>query len=160
MGARRDMAARFETRLGPAVAGPGQPEDGEPEFPLNIDVIFTAVEETLTALRTAGELARRLNARITLVVPQVVPYPAPLDSPPVLIEFNENRFRVIASQASVETSVRIYLCRDRGEALKRILKPHSLVVLGGRKMWWPTAERRLAWKLRRAGHEVVYAEAG
>jgi hypothetical protein len=51
------------------------------------------------------------------------------------------------------------LCRDRVETLRKVLKPHSLVVIGGRRSWWPTPENRLARQLRRSGHEVVFAEA-
>ena len=154
------MSLGFEKRLTPAASGPGQPQAEEAESRLNIGVIFTSVPETLAALRRAGELASRLNARITLVVAQVVPYPAPLESPPVLIEFNENRFRVIASESAVETTVRVHLCRDRWEALKLILQPRSLVVLGGRRRWWPTEESGLARKLRRGGHQVILTETG
>jgi hypothetical protein len=74
------------------------------------------------------------------------------------VEFNENRYRAIASENPVETSVHIYLCRDRLEVLRSVLKPRSLVVLGGPKRWWPTPERRLARKLRQSGHEVILIE--
>ena len=77
---------------------------------------------------------------------------------PVLLDFSERRFSVIADKSPVETTVRLYLCRDRLETLTKVLSPHSLVVLGGRKRWWPTSEKRLAGKLRRAGHEVILAE--
>jgi hypothetical protein len=86
-----------------------------------------------------------------------VPYPAPLERPPVLLEFSERRFRDLAGHSPVETTVRIYLCRDRWEALNRILKPGSLVIIGGRRRWWPTAESRLARRLHRNGQEVVFA---
>jgi hypothetical protein len=114
-------------------------------------------------LKEAGNLASSLGARIRLVVPQVVPYPLPLETPPVRAEFNENRFRVIASESPVETSVQIYLCRDRFEALSSALKPGSIVVLGGRKRWWstrwvPSKDERLARQLRRAGYEVFFKE--
>ena len=121
-------------------------------------MVFTSVAATLLALKEAAALASSLAARITLLVPQVVPYPLPLESPPVLVEFNERRFRVIASESSVETKVQIYLCRDQLEALTLVLNPSSLVVLGGPKRWWPTSERRLARKLRSAGHEVILKE--
>ncbi len=150
------MALAFEERL--AAGRASQSGTRESEARLTIDVIFTSVPATLTALKHAGELASRLGARITLVVPQVVPWPAPLETPPVLIDFNENRFRVLASQSPVETSVCVYLCRDRWEALKLILPPRSVVVLGGPKRWWPTRESRLVRKLRRAGHDVVFTE--
>lgn len=126
---------------------------------LRIAVVFTSVEPTLAALREACKHAGLLNARLDLIVPQIVPYPRPLTSPPVLLEFNERRFRVIAAESPVETAVRIYLCRDRDETLRKVLPNHSLVVIGGRRHWWPTEERRLARALRRAGHEVVLVES-
>ncbi len=142
------------------------PADGRPQCPaieeagsrLNISVVFTAVESTLAALKHAGDMAANLGARISLVVPQVVPYPVPLNSPPVSHDFSERSFRVIAGQSRVETRVVVYLCRDRMQTLKAVLKPHSLVIVGGRKRWWPTAEKRLAAKLRLAGHEVIFSE--
>jgi len=129
------------------------------EQELEITVIFTSVDDTLRALRTAGSVAHDLNAFITLVVPQIVPFPLPLTSPPVLLEFNERRFRVIAANSPVKTTVRIYLCRDRSEMLNSELQPSSIVVIGGKRRWWPSTERRMARKLRRAGHHVILAEA-
>ncbi|MBV9507857.1 MAG: hypothetical protein JO323_22940 [Acidobacteriia bacterium] len=125
---------------------------------LDVSVVFTSAEPTVHALKKACALAGTLAIRISLIVPQVVPYQVPLHSPPVLIDFQEARLRKIAALTAVETTVSIYLCRDRWEALKSVLKPHSLVVLGGRRRWWPTPERRLARKLRRAGHEVIVTE--
>jgi len=153
------MSLALQKLLAPATGCPDRPETGESESRLNVDVVFTSVEPTLAALKKAGALASRLNGRITLVVPQIVPYPLPLKTPPVLIEFNERRFRIIASESPVETTVRIYLCRDPLETLAAVLQPHSVVVVGGRRSWWPTAEKRLARKLRRVGHEVIFTES-
>lgn len=125
---------------------------------LNIAVVFTSVESTLAALKEAGELANNLGARIRLIVPQLVSYAVPLETPPVLVQFNENRFRVIASQSPVQTSVEIYLCRDRLSALQSALRPGSVVILGGAKRWWPTRNKTLARQLRRAGYEVIFKE--
>src|SRR5579862_4437955 len=129
------MAPAIEKILtpGPASGYPSYPATEKVEHGLNVSVIFTSVEATLAALKEAGSLAGSLGARITLLVPQVVPYPLPLETPPVLLEFNEKRFRVIATQSPVETSVQIYLCRDKLEALTSVLSPRSVVVLGGRK---------------------------
>ncbi|MBZ5607268.1 MAG: hypothetical protein LAP38_03350 [Acidobacteriia bacterium] len=152
------MTLAIEKILAPATGQPSRPLIEEAGQKLNIAVVFTSVEATLAALKEAGRLASSLGARITLLVPQVVPYPLPLETPPVLVDFNEKRFRVIAGESPVETSVQIYLCRDRFETLTSVLNPGSLVVLGGPKRWWPTREKRLASKLRRIGHEVVYKE--
>ena len=158
VGPRHDMSFAIERILSPAHGRPEQPRETEADRRLNIAVIFTSAESTLAALKEAGALASSLGARITLLVPQVIPFPLPLESPPVLIEFNERRFRILANQIAVETSVRIYLCRDGLETLTSVLSPGSIVVLGGRKRWWPTREKKLARRLRRAGHEVVFKE--
>ncbi len=157
--ARNDMLLALERILIPATARPARPRDEQTDQRLNISVIFTSVEWTVAALRKAGALASSLGSRITLLVPQVVPYPLPLESPPVLLDWNEKRFRSIASESPVETIVRLYLCRDSVETLKNALSPKSVVVIGGRKGWWPfTREKRLAGQLRRAGHEVIFTE--
>jgi hypothetical protein len=109
------------------------------------------------ALKRTGTLAESLGARITLVVAQVVPYPLALTSPPVLLDFQERRFREIAAESPVDIRVQLYLCRDELETLKRVLKPHSLIVIGGRRRWWPTSEQKLARKLQ-TGHEVIFTE--
>ena len=152
------MSLVIEKHWGPQTGYPVRSIREETDQKLNIAVVFTSVESTLAALKEAGNLANSLGARIKLVVPQVVPYPLPLESPPVLVEFNENRFRVIANQCPVETSVHIYLCRDRFETLAEALQPGSVVVLGGRKRWWHTKDERLAGKLRAAGYEVLFKE--
>jgi hypothetical protein len=99
-----------------------------------------------------------LSARIALLVPQIVPYPLPLETPPVLLDFSEQRLREIAAGSPVRTGVHIYLCRDRLETLRAVLPPRSIVVVGGAKRWWPGSDKRLARQLRRAGHEVIFTE--
>jgi hypothetical protein len=91
------------------------------------------------------------------VVPQIVPYPAPLDAPPISRSFLARRFRTVAADSSIETQVHIYVCRDRHAALSAALGPRSLVVIGGKRRWWPTREQRLAAELAKQGHHVVFA---
>jgi hypothetical protein len=158
MGMRNEISLAFERLL--ATRHPDRPTTDEAESRLNIAVVYTSHEATVAALKKAGALAESLGAHVTLVVPQAVPYHLPLESPAVLLEFSERRFREIASQSPVETRVHLYLCRNPLDTLMTVLKPHSLVVLGGRKRWWPAAEKSLARKLRRAGHEVVFTETG
>lgn len=152
------MSIAMAKILVPAIGLPGRPLVEEVGQKLNISVIFTSVDATLAALKEAGHLASNLGARITLVVPQVVPYPLPLEKPPVFVEFNEKRFRVMASASRIETGVHICLCRDRFETLTSVLTTGSLVILAERKRWWPTKEKTLARQLRRAGYEVLFEE--
>src|SRR5262245_39134380 len=130
------MSLAFNRFLNPQIGHPEVPTADEAESALKVTVVFTSVGATIAALRKAGSLAESLGARITLVVPQVVPYPLPLANPPVSLEFQERRFREIAEASPVEIQVHLYLCRDGLETLKQVLKPHSLVVIGGPDRPW------------------------
>jgi hypothetical protein len=130
---------------------------------LEVVVVHTAIPATLQALKTAAALAKGLAARIRLLVPQVVPYPLPLAEPPLPTSFRERRFRTVAEGMAVETAVEIVACRDICSALEAVLRPRSLVVLGERGSGWarmgrPSAETRLAQRLRTLGHQVVFAD--
>jgi hypothetical protein len=140
-----------QARLGQAVV---VPPDSQPE----VVVLHTSVKGTLQALKTAGCIAQGLAAPIRLLVPQIVPYPLPLESPAISKDFTERRMRTVASEAAVETRIDIRLCRDSRVLLESALKPRSLVVLSGRRSWWPTSESRLAQRLKHLGHQVVYAD--
>jgi hypothetical protein len=127
---------------------------------LEVTVLFTKVPATLRALKMAAELAHNLDGRIRLLVPQVVPYPLPLERPAVSTEFNRRRIRTLASQGSIDTRVELCLCRDRYEALCQALEPDAPVVMGVRPSWWPTAEKALIRKLRRKGYNVILVDSG
>jgi hypothetical protein len=124
---------------------------------LEVTVLYTTIKGTLEALKTAADLAEGLGARIRLLVPQVVPYPLPIDEPPVVTRRLARQFRTLALDSRIPTRIEIRLCRDRWEMLEHSLRPGSLVVLGGRHRWWPTPERRLAKKLTERGHQVAFA---
>lgn len=126
---------------------------------LDVKVIFTDLAKTAAALRAARDMARDLGARITLIATQVVPYPLPLSSPAVSVEFTERQLESIAVE---NTTVEIFLCRDRSETIRRALPPDSLVILGSRKArWWRswTWEQQLARILRREGRRVLVVTA-
>lgn len=157
------MKNQSHSRLGEFCARPAAQEataEAEPAGDLEVDVIFTDGDGTLTALKTAGVLAHSLRARINLLAFQVVPLAFPLARPHVSIPFIEQRLLDLASQGAqgpLDTTVQLYLCRDERHALVQVLRPKSVVVIGGRKRWWPTKEQRLAEQLRQDGHQVVSA---
>lgn len=127
---------------------------------VEVVVIYTSVKQTLLALRAAGSLARGLSARIHLVAPEVVPFPAPLDQPIIQRGFAERKFRTLAEEAAIETRVDICLCREWETGVLHSLKPRSVVVMGAVKRWWHSRrERRLARVLRKHGHQVVLVES-
>src|SRR5262245_23212017 len=108
------MTPAFKQNFETTTALPEWPAASQ-ESRLSIVVIFTSFGATVAALKRAGTLAESLGGRITLVVPQVVPFPIPLSSPPVLLDFQEKRFRELARESPVDIYVRLYLCRDSME---------------------------------------------
>lgn len=132
-----------------------EPADARGDAPIEVIVLHTTTKATLQALRTAARLAEGLAARIRLLVLEIVPYPLPVSAPPVLLEFTQRHFRTVALESKIETDVDIRLGRDRAQMLESALKPHSLVVVAAKSGWWPSAEKRLAKRLERIGHQVV-----
>jgi hypothetical protein len=159
MGQRREIS--FAERLQiPAIGLPDLPGDSDETNPrLEIFVVYTSVQATVIALTRAAALAKGLNARLRFVMLNIIPYPLPLETPPVRCDFSERRLLDIVSASPVETTVQLCMCRQRFEALVALLRPRSLLVIGGHKTWWPTKEEKLARELRRAGHEVILAES-
>jgi hypothetical protein len=127
---------------------------------LHIVVLFTSTDATSAALGKARALSDGLGAQILLLRTRVVPYPLDLPTPTVT-SFEESRLREfvaqLPSEKALETTVLLCFCRDEWEALRTALPPDSLVVLGPKRRWWPSREKMLARKLRRAGHDVVFA---
>lgn len=119
--------------------------------------MFTGIATARAALAAASGYARDLGAQITILVTQVVPYPLPLEEPPVDVGFLERDLSALAAGQPVETAVQIYLCRDRWETIRNALPRESTVIVGGRRRWWrPSTEQRFARLLRRDGHRVIF----
>jgi hypothetical protein len=155
---RKDALLGQWKLLVPLAPPPEAPADGSGERRFEISVVFTSLEATAESMRIASGLAKGLNAHISLIATQVVPYPLPLDHPQVSREFCERGLRELANESPVDTTVSLYLCRDRLATLGTVLKRDAIVIIGGRRKWWPTREKRLAGEIRRSGHEVIFAE--
>lgn len=138
----------------------GQLGPGEPK-PLAVEVIYTTDEGTKHALRKAWALAQDLGAHVRLVFVYAVPYTLPLGKPAVSLQFLQNKLVKLASDFPGEASVHIFLCREALQALQDALPQTSLVVLGGRRhWWWPSKGQRMERRLKKLGHQVVFAERG
>ena len=127
---------------------------------LRIHVIFTNMPDTRAALFAAIEMAAEMEHDISVLVSQIVPFPRPIDNPPVPLDFASEQIRRLAE--SVRTSHAdlqgyIYLCRNPLDTLLRELPFRSLVVIGARARWPFGKSKRLAKALRRKGHEVILA---
>jgi hypothetical protein len=55
----------------------------------------------------------------------------------------------------LQAEIQVCLCRQPLDAVISVLKPHSLVLLGGRKRLWRTRDDILAKQMQRRGYEVI-----
>ena len=126
-----------------------------------LTVIYTTPEATAAALETAAQLGRGLGGRLWLLVPEVVPHRLPIDCPPVALEHIRNGALALASgfhSDGCEVEVEVCLCRSRRACIAGAVSPQSVILLGGRRSWWSTPERRLERALRAAGYQVIFVE--
>jgi len=125
---------------------------------LEINVIHTEPRATAAVLRRADALARGLKASIHLHAAIGVPVRLPIDHSPVSVPFTENMLCGLLGQVGsggLERALHLYICRDRIETFVKVLRPNSLVMIGGKRRIWPTAASRIGNVLRRHGHDVV-----
>lgn len=131
-----------------------------PEPRLSISVVFTDMKATLLAMQTAAQLAKSLNARIVLIAIEVVPVQLPVDEPPVPLSCLENSLCLLVAESEIdaeEVSIELCLGRDRQQCLHQILRPRSLVVIGGRRRW-RSEEQKLATWLNSNDFQVVFVD--
>jgi hypothetical protein len=139
------------------IAGPdGIPVAAPSAQKLELQFVLTRLNLAKSALERANRYAKGLEARITILAAQIVPYPLPLERPPVQTALLQQSLSSLASKQPVETSVEIYICRDPEETFRRVLKPESVVIVpAAPHRWWLGPEQRLTRTLRHDGHFVI-----
>jgi hypothetical protein len=124
----------------------------------SVYVVFTSIEDTLAAVHVAGDFAKALGVPVTLIHFRTVHYPLPVDEPTGVSPVETDAFIKRLREEGHDIRVRVCLCRDWRRALPSALMPHSLVVLAGRRAWWPTESERWRRALETAGHFVVFVD--
>jgi hypothetical protein len=123
----------------------------------HISVVATTIQGTEAALLAAKAAAQGRGGQISLLVPRV-DFPAPppdrfVDTTSWLVA----RYEKIARDVGQPVRVRVCACRSAAEAAARLGPASGTLFVGGpERWWWPTAEKRLAATLRRAGRDVIY----
>jgi hypothetical protein len=128
--------------------------------PIAVQVVIPhkTAELTRAALNYAATLANELNVRVRLIDVHVVPYGVPLEEPTVNPKHITRRLRNLALESDLEVSAEIVYSRDWEQGLRRVLGPGSLVLMAINRAWWRTSEKRLAARLRKLGHQVIWVE--
>ena len=126
---------------------------------LQIVIPHKTAQLTRTALKYAAGLAHDLNVQLRLIDVHVVPYGVPLDEPTVSPDYLARRIRNLAKEINLPISAEIVYARDWEQGLRRALSPGSLVLMPIIRSWWRTGDKRLAARLRKSGHQVIWVES-
>lgn len=126
---------------------------------LQVVIPHRTPELTRSALKYASTLAMDLNVRLRLIDVHVVPYGVPLDEPTVDPRHLARRVRSLAMESELPISAEVIYARDWELGLRRALAPGTLVLMAMKRSWWPTKDKRLASRLRKLGHQVMWVES-
>jgi hypothetical protein len=125
---------------------------------LQVVIPHRSPELTRAALKYASGLSHDLDVRLRLIDVHVVPYGVPLDEPTVDPKYLGRRIRNLARESTQPVSAEIVYARDWEQGLRRVLSPGSLILMAIQRSWWRTSEKRLAARLRKLGHQVIWVE--
>jgi len=128
------------------------------EVDLQVVIPHRAPQLTKAALKYAASLANDLNVRLRLIDVHVVPYGVPLDQPTVSPQYLIRRIRNLARESILPVSAEIVYARDWEQGFRRALGPGSVVLMAIKRSWWRSSEKRLAARLRKIGHQVIWVE--
>jgi len=126
-----------------------------------IHAIATTFDGTRAALATAVPLARGLGAKLVLIVPRIVPYPADLEVPADSAEFFAKRYRTVVEELEGDARIEVCVCRTVDDIVAKLMRVDSQIVIGGPAGRWLTSpEERFANRLSRLGRRVVFVACG
>jgi hypothetical protein len=126
-----------------------------------LHVIATTFEGTRAALAAAVPLGRGSGAKLVVIVPRIVPYPAELDASADSSAFFARRYRDTVEALGGDARIEVCVCRGIDEIVRKLVATDSLVVIGGPAGRWLTSpEERFANRLSREGRRVIFVACG
>jgi hypothetical protein len=138
--------------------GEVRPEPQIRSTALDVVIPYKSPELTALALEYAMRLGHGLDMRLRLIDVHVVPYELPLDKPAVRRDHLENELRKVANRSAVPILPELIFARDWEAGFRRTLRPHSVVLIPIQKTWWKSHDKRMAERLRKHGHQVIWVE--
>jgi len=114
-------------------------------------------EFTKSALKYAEALGVD-DIQVRLIDIHVVPYGVSLERPTIQRRHLERRLKRLARKANLQASAEVVYARDWEQGLRRVLTSVSTVLLPIHRSSWRTSEKRLAARLRKTGHTVIWRD--
>ena len=114
-------------------------------------------EFTKSALRYAEALGIE-DIQVRLIDIHVVPYGVSLDRPTIQRKHLERRLTRLALETNLQASTEVVYTRNWEQGLRRVLTSVSTVLLPIRRSSWRTSDKRLAARLRKTGHTVIWID--
>ena len=122
---------------------------------IELVVPYTEPDLTRVLLRHAVALVAGLNARLTLVAVETVPFPADFHCAASTHTFLVEQLTKLADGCPLPVNSQVVLARSREEGFRYALQAGSTVLVGTRRRFWRTSEERLARTLVSDGHKVA-----
>lgn len=117
-------------------------------------VLFTSEKATRAAVAVASSCAGQRNACLEILVMQLVPLREELDHP-TRIDPNISLAVAIANEAGTDSvTVSICFCRNIVEGMSHTVNRETPIVIGVRRRWRWSWERRVAMKLMNCGYRI------
>jgi len=126
---------------------------------LQVVIPYRTPALTRAAFKYATNFANDLNVLIRLLDVHVVPYGVPLDEPTVNPRHLTRRLRELAHESELPVSAEVVYARDWEHGFRRSLAPGSIVLMAMKRSWWRNSDKRLAARLRKLGHQIVWVES-
>lgn len=118
-----------------------------------VHVIATSLEGTRHALEAATALARGVCGRVLLFVRRAS---ADLNLDRGTTDQTEDAFRQLSSSYTPRPTLLSCVCERPSDVVQLFQSPGLVVIGGHARLWWPTAEQRLAQALARFGCHVTF----
>jgi hypothetical protein len=123
-----------------------------------IVVPFRDRKLTKAALQYATVVIGRPDVCVRLIDVHVVPYGVPLDRRKVDPKPWERRLKYLARKNRISVSAEIVFARNWEQGLRSVLTSGSTVLLPIYRESWQSSEKRLATRLRKFGHTVIWVD--
>jgi hypothetical protein len=122
----------------------------------SVYVLATSEPGTRAALRAAKRYAAGLDARVVIVAPLVVPYPADVEDSEHPAAVRAEWLRRTADALGLNAHVVSVICRSYRDTPKALPREALVLVGGVARRWWRTREQRLAARLTKAGCRALF----